>query len=137
MRVADWMQRKLITINPQETLRTAWQLLRQHHIRHLPVVEEGRLIGIVTDRDLRQAMPYLLDKVHIREVMTKRVVGVSLDVSIAKAADLMLRNKIGCLPVLEGEVLVGIITESDILRAVAEQKGILALPEVPLLQGKE
>lgn len=143
MQVRNWMTKEVVTVGGATGVREAAELMKARKIRHLPVVEEGRLIGIVTDRDLRLAMPSqattlavhelhsLLDKVQVREVMTKRVVGVPPDVSIAKAADLMLRNKIGCLPVLEGGTLVGIITESDILRAVAEEKGIMALPEIP------
>ncbi|MGH7382722.1 MAG: CBS domain-containing protein, partial [Candidatus Methylomirabilales bacterium] len=57
MRVEDWMRRRPVSISPQETLRTAWRIIREHRIRHLPVVEQGRLVGIVTDRDLRHALP--------------------------------------------------------------------------------
>ncbi|MEE9138346.1 MAG: CBS domain-containing protein [candidate division NC10 bacterium] len=146
MQVCNWMTKKVSTVNGATGLREAAELMKAGKIRHLPVVEGGRLIGIVTDRDLRQAMPphalsldvhevdYLLDKVRVGDVMTKRVVGVSPDVSIAKAADLMVRNKIGCLPVLDGEALVGMITESDILRAVADKEVVF---EAPLSRGTE
>lgn len=146
MQVSNWMTREVVTVSGTTGVRAAAALMQARNIRHLPVMEGERLIGIVTDRDLREAMPppalfldvheadYLLDKVPVCDVMTKRVVGVSPDVSIAKAADLMIRNKIGCLPVLEGEALVGIITESDILRAVADKQ---ALFEVPTSRAKE
>ncbi len=148
MQVCDWMRREVVFVSGAAGIREAAELMKAHKIRHLPVLEEGRLIGIVTDRDVRQAMPpralsldihevhYVLDKVHVRDIMTPRVVAVSPDVSIAKAADLMYRNKIGCLPVLDAEKLVGIITESDILRAVAEKKGEAAMPEGPLWQAQ-
>ncbi|MFQ5802551.1 MAG: CBS domain-containing protein [Candidatus Methylomirabilales bacterium] len=146
MQVCTWMTKEVLTVTGATGLREAVELMKARKIRHLPVVEDERLIGIVTDRDLRQAMPphalsfdvhevdHLLDKVRVRDIMTKRVVGVSADVSIAKAADLMVRNKIGCLPVLDGEALVGMITESDILRAVANRQAVF---EAPLLRGKE
>ncbi len=146
MQVCDWMMKEVVTVNGATGIRVAAELMKARKIRHLPVVEGERLIGIVTDRDLRQAMPpqalcldvhevdYLMDEVHVCDVMTKRIVGVSPDVSIVKAAELMVRNKIGCLVVLEGEALVGIITESDILRAVADKEAVF---EAPLSRGKE
>ncbi|MFQ5989583.1 MAG: CBS domain-containing protein [Candidatus Methylomirabilales bacterium] len=145
MQVRNWMTKEVVTVSGATGIRVAANLMKTKKIRHLPVMEGERLVGIVTDRDLRQAMPpqalaldvheldYLMDEVHVSDVMTKRVVGVSPDVSFAKAADLMVRNKIGCLVVLEGEALVGIITESDILRAVADKE---ALFEVPVSRGK-
>lgn len=130
MRVADWMQRKPITIKPQETLRAAWELLRQHRIRHLPVVEKGRLVGIVTDRDLRQALPsravsleihefpQLAGMVRIWEVMTRVLITVSPETSIQEATCLLLKYRIGSLPVVRGERLVGIVTNTDLLKAL-------------------
>jgi acetoin utilization protein AcuB len=134
MQVRDWMTKEVVRVSGTASLREAAELMEIQKIRHLPVVEGDCLMGIVTDRDVRQAMPSrvmslehhefqnLLDKVRVGDIMTTRVVGVSSDVSITKAAGLMCRNKIGCLPVLDEEALVGIITESDILRAVAEDE---------------
>jgi acetoin utilization protein AcuB len=141
VQVRDWMTKEVVRVSGATSLREAAGLMKVRKIRHLPVVEGDRLIGIVTDRDVREAMPShavslenherqnLLDKVYVRDIMTARVVGVSPDVSIPKAAGLMCRNKIGCLPVLDEEALVGIITESDILRAVAEGAGEIVLPD--------
>jgi acetoin utilization protein AcuB len=137
MQVRDRMTRNVVTVSRSCGIRAAAELMKARRIRHLPVVEGGRLLGIVTDRDLREAMPpaqsidvselqSLLAEVQVSEIMTTRVVGVSPDVSIARAADLMVRNQIGCLPVLEGEALVGVITASDILRAVAEREALAA-----------
>lgn len=149
MHVHDWMTKDVVTISGASSLREAIELIRAREIRHLPVVDGGRLIGIVTDRDIRKAIApepllldvheadYLLDKVYVRDIMTRQVVGVSPDVSFAKAAELMVRNKIGCLPVLEGEMVVGIITESDILRAVAEEERGAVGQKVPHSRGKE
>jgi acetoin utilization protein AcuB len=130
MRVEGWMRRKPVTISPQETLRTAWRIIREHRIRHLPVVERGRLVGIVTDRDLRHALPsravslemheipYLAEKVRIWEVMARAVVTIHREAPIEEAARLLLQYRIGGLPVVRGEILVGIITKTDLLRAL-------------------
>jgi acetoin utilization protein AcuB len=129
------MTKEVVWVSGGTSLGKAADLMKVRKIRHLPVMDGKQLMGIVTDRDLRRAMPAqvksleghdpqnVLNKVCVRDIMTSRIVGVSPDVSIPKAAGLMYRNKIGCLPVLDEEALVGIITESDILRAVAEQAG--------------
>jgi acetoin utilization protein AcuB len=90
--------------------------------RCLPVVHDGRLIGIVTDRDLRQYMG-LLEKIKVNAVMTKSVVTVSPRDTIEKAAQLMLEHKIGGLPVVEENKLVGVLTTSDLLKTFLEVMG--------------
>jgi len=134
VRVEDWMRRRPVTIAPQETVRTAWQLIREHRIRHLPVVEGGRLLGIVTDRDLRHALPsraasldmheipYLAEKVRIWEVMARAVVTIDRQAPIEDAARLLLKYRIGGLPVVQGERLVGIITKTDMVRALLHRE---------------
>jgi CBS domain-containing protein len=134
------MQRKPITIKPQETLRTAWQLLRQHRIRHLPVVEKGRLVGIVTDRDIRRALQLdatslefhelldLLDRVKVRDIMSTKIITVTPETPVEEAARIMVEMKIGCLPVLEGERPVGIITENDLLKALVDLLKVWTTP---------
>ncbi len=136
MLVEKRMKRDPVTVAPDASFRHAMTLIRQKGIRHLPVVEDGRLVGIVTDRDIRQTSPspatslaihelhYLLEKVTVREVMTRKVISVTPDTPIEEAARLMLRHKIGGLPVLEGEKLVGIITETDLLQAFVEVMGV-------------
>jgi acetoin utilization protein AcuB len=130
------MKRDPVTVGPDDSFRHAMSLIRQKGIRHLPVVEEGRLVGIVTDRDIRQASPspatslevhelhYLLEKVRVRGIMTKNVYTVAPETPIEEAARLMLTHKIGGLPVLREGTLVGIITETDILSAFVEVMGI-------------
>jgi len=125
-----------ITVGPQDSFRHAMNLIRQRGIRHLPVVEGGRLVGIVTDRDIRQASPspatslemhelhYLLEKVKVRDIMTANVVTVTPETPIEEAARLMLQHRIGSLPVLRRTELVGIITETDILHAFVEVMGV-------------
>jgi acetoin utilization protein AcuB len=136
MLVEKRMKRDPVTVAPQDSFRHAMTLIRQKGIRHLPVVEGDRLVGIVTDRDIRQASPspatsleihelhYLLEKVKIREIMTKKVHSVAPDTPIEEAARLMLQHRIGGLPVLRAGGLVGIITETDILAAFVDVMGV-------------
>lgn len=138
MLVERWMKANPITVGPLDSFRHAMNLIRQRGIRHLPVVEGGRLVGIVTDRDVRQASPsaatsleihelhYLLEKITIRDIMTSEVVTATPEMPIEAAARLMLTHRIGCLPVLREMALVGIITETDILSAFVEVMGIQA-----------
>ncbi len=135
MRVEQWMNQDLVTVTPEESFRTAMHLIRQKGIRHLPVVEGKRLVGIVTDRDLRQAAPwgatslsihelhYILEKLSVREIMTKHVVSVRPDQTVEEAALLLLGHRIGGLPVVRDGELVGIITETDILQAFLQLRG--------------
>ncbi len=135
MRVEQWMNQDLVTVTPDESFRTAMHLIRQKGIRHLPVVEGKRLVGIVTDRDLRQAGPsgatslsihelhYILEKLSVREIMTKHVVSVRPDQTVEEAALLLLGHRIGGLPVVRDGELVGIITETDILQAFLQLRG--------------
>jgi acetoin utilization protein AcuB len=130
--VKDWMTRQVITATRKTTLPEAHRLMTENHIRRLPVVENGRLVGIVTRGDVRGAEPsgatslsiwevnYLLSRLKIEELMTRAPVIINEDATIGEAAELMLQNKVSGLPVLDSEErLVGIITESDIFRLVA------------------
>ncbi|MCA9920238.1 MAG: CBS domain-containing protein [Anaerolineales bacterium] len=132
--VKDWMSRDVITAVPTMGLLDADTLMRENNIRRLPVVENGRLVGIVTYGDVREARPsaanslstwemnYLLASLKLGEVMTKQLVAISPEATIGEAADLMLTKRISGLPVVDGSgLLVGIITESDIFRMVVHQ----------------
>jgi acetoin utilization protein AcuB len=135
MQVQEWMNEDVVTVTPDDSFRTAMHLIRQKGIRHLPVVEGKRLVGIVTDRDLRQAAPsgatslsihelhYILDKVTVREIMTKQVVTIRPDQTVEDAALLLLGHRIGGLPVVVEGDLHGIITETDILQAFLQFRG--------------
>ncbi len=124
--VEDSMTRDIVTLSPDETAATALALCRERRIRHLPVLAEGRLIGIVSDRDLRSSTPALgdparataLQEVLVRDVMAGDVVSVFPDDPIELAANTMRERKIGCLPVLDGEDLVGVVTASDVMDAL-------------------
>jgi acetoin utilization protein AcuB len=133
--VRDWMTPHPITIDPKTTLPDAHRLMKDSHIRRLPVVDRSRLVGIVTLGDVREAQPsaattlsiyelnYLLSKLTVERLMTREPITVAPDATIAEAARLMLQHKIGGLPVVEpvGNKLVGIITESDIFRIFAQE----------------
>lgn len=133
MQVVERMKTKLVVASPTDSVAAAWRLLRQHQIRHLPIVEEGKLVGIVTDRDIRLVFPSALtsgrreqdphdalEKVAVREIMTGQVVTVAPEASIANVARLLLERRIGGLPVVQGSRLVGIITKTDILAAFVD-----------------
>jgi acetoin utilization protein AcuB len=127
MLVADVMNEKLTTVTPQTTLPEAMRLMTERGIRHLPVVDSGVLTGIVSDRDLKRAMAspatslsaqeltYLLDKLRIGEIMTRAVITIAPGFPVEEAARIMIEEKISALPVTEAGLLVGIITETDVL----------------------
>ncbi len=126
MHVKKLMVRKLITIPPQTNILNALKVMRNNSIRHLPVVDEGNLVGFVTEGDLRQAsLLSLVDKVSIDDVMIKKPVTISPEASIEEAARLVYRHRIGGLPVVVGRKLVGMLTIVDILAAFIQLLGIL------------
>ncbi|MBC7254205.1 MAG: CBS domain-containing protein [Actinobacteria bacterium] len=132
MLVRERMSINPVTLSPEDTLREARRLIKEHGLRRFPVVEDGKLVGIVTDRDVRQAdmssavvqerryVEYILDRIQVRGIMTPDPITVTPDTSIVEAARLILENKIGGLPVVEGGRLVGIITETDLIRTLVE-----------------
>jgi len=131
MKVRDLMSADPIAVSPDTTVFDARQTMVKERIRHLLVTEGQRLLGIVTDRDIRLNLPsqatslsvwevnYLLARLTVEEVMTTGVIIIGPDQNARNAARLMLEHKIGALPVLDGERLIGIITETDVLRAFA------------------
>lgn len=136
--VQDWMTPNPITITPQTTLPESHRLMREHSIRRLPVINKGKLVGIVTLGDIREAQPsdattlsiyelnYLLDKLTAKEFMTHNPVTISPDETIAEAARLMVEHKVGGLPVVAEGELVGMITETDFCRLLMAQSQIAA-----------
>ena len=137
MRVKDLINGPPITIAPDTPVLEARRVMQTRAIRHLLVVEHDRLVGIVTDRDIRLNMPspattlsvwevnYLLARLTVREVMTTTVIVVEPDRSARDAATLLVTEKIGALPVVDGERLVGIVTETDFLRAFVERESLV------------
>jgi acetoin utilization protein AcuB len=129
MNVSKWMTRSPVTVRPETPVPEAKQIMERRRVRHLPVVDGDRLVGIVTDRDIRLNLPspatslsvweinYLLARLTVGEVMTKRPVTIEAGSPVTDAAKLMLERRIGALPVVEDGALVGIVTETDLLRA--------------------
>lgn len=133
MLVEEIMSRQVITAAAEASVLAAVELFRLHAIRHLPILEENRLVGIVSDRDLRGVVPSLpgpkdaahLSSLKLREVMHHPVITAHPLDPIEDAARLMYQHRIGCLPVVSRGELVGIVTETDILRALVELLGSL------------
>jgi len=126
MQVSKRMVRKLVTIPPNTSILKAMEVMRKHSIRHLPVVDGNDFVGFVTEGDLRQAsLLSMVDKVSIEDVMIKDPVTISPEASLEEAAKLISTRKIGGLPVIKGNKLVGIITIVDILQAFIQLMGIL------------
>lgn len=136
MTIEKAMSSKVVTLDARSTLLQATRTMKDNKIKHLPVVDgSGALVGIVTDRDLKRAsasdattlevheLLYLLDKVTIDSVMRKNVVTIEPGTALKQAAALMVEKGIGCLPVVNGGQLVGIITRTDVLRYFAGQQG--------------
>ena len=137
--IRETMQKNPITVGPDATFYEARALIRDKGIRHLPVVEKNnQLIGIVTDRDIREAAPsdatalsvhelhYLLGKLRVSAFMTPRekLITITSDILIEEAVQLMHDHKVGCLPVVEGNRLVGLITVTDILAHLVDLFGL-------------
>ncbi|NNG47406.1 MAG: CBS domain-containing protein [Deltaproteobacteria bacterium] len=152
MIVEKRMMRNPVFVDEDDSMKIAMDILKDREIRHLPVLKGGdKLVGILSETDIKQASPspatgleirevyYLLDKVKVKQIMTRRPYTVSPDAPIEDAALMMREKKIGCLPVVEKGRLVGILTETDILDAFIDSMGVrgpghrieLALPNRP------
>ena len=133
MQVRDLMSRQVVTIGTSESCLDAVVRMQRARARHLPVVNrEGLLVGMITDRDLRHLLfssrmfealgssrvDVLLDGVHVAEIMSTDVVTTAPDAGLADAASTMRKEKVGSLPVLENGRVVGILTETDVLRHI-------------------
>jgi len=113
------MTRRPISVSPETSLAQARQLLAECRIRRLPVMAGRRLVGIVSDRDLRSASGRP-DQTPIEQIMTRNVVTATSQMRVDDAARIILAGKFGGLPVVDGDELVGIVTETDLLRAFLE-----------------
>jgi acetoin utilization protein AcuB len=147
MFVSERMSHPVITVSPDLSIVEALKILKQEHIRRAPVVKNGKLVGIVSDKDLLNAssspattlsiweLNYLLDKIKVHDVMTKEVLTVTGNTPIETAARIMADNKVGGLPVMRDSKLVGIITETDLFKVFLElfgarEKGVRITLEV-------
>ena len=154
MFVKNQMTPHPITITVDSSILAAQRIMKENHVRHLPVLNKtGALVGLVTRTSLEQVRPsklttlsiyelsYQLDKITVRDAMVRKVVTVGEAVPIEQAARLMLEHKIGSLPVLRGERLVGIITDTDLMRTMLEllgarQPGVRLTLKVPDTAGE-
>ena len=135
MLVGERMTHPVVTVSPDTPITDALKLMRQEKIRRMPVVQNGKLVGIVSDKDLLNASPssatslsiwemnYLLSKITVDDVMTRDVLTVTPDTPIEQAARIMADNKIGGLPVTDNGSVLGIITETDIFKLFLELMG--------------
>jgi acetoin utilization protein AcuB len=131
--VRNWMTPDPITISPSTTLPQAQQIMMEKNVRRLPVVWNDKLVGILTFGDIREAKPseantlsvyelnYLLDRLTVKAIMTPDPITVEPDSNIEQSATLMVKHKIGGMPVVEEDRLVGIITETDLCRLIVTE----------------
>jgi len=137
MPVQDWMSKDLVTIDADTSIMKASKVMKQNNIQHLPVMSQGRLAGIISDRDLKEATPskattldihemyYLLDKIVVKSLMSKTLITIAPGDTVEKAAAVMLKNHVSALPVVDAQTaLAGIITKGDIFRAFVSISGI-------------
>lgn len=129
--VSQWMTPNPFTIAPNSCIVDAYHIMKEHHIRRLPVMEGPKLVGIVTLTDVRGAAPLgmpdmleinsVLSQIRVERVMSRKVITVNADAPVQEAARLLLEYKFGGLPVVKNGELVGIISEADIFRLVIQQ----------------
>ena len=130
MQVREIMSKDIEVVDRNDNLRTVEERMATKQLRHLPVLEQGEVVGLVTQRDLfkaamSSAMGYgekaqraYLQSVRVKEIMTYPVVTVSPDTSVAAAAEMMINKGIGCLPVVDDHQLIGMVTKTDLLRCL-------------------
>ena len=153
MLVKDRMSRHPITVTTDVRIDEALKMMRDNKIRRLPVVDkDGRLVGIVSEMDLLYASPspatslsvyeihYLMARITVQDVMTKEVISIEEDTPLEEAARIMVDNKIGGLPVVRNDTLVGIITETDLFKIFLEllgarEKGVRLTLQTPNKRG--
>lgn len=135
MAVKDFMTRKVVYVSPDTTVAHTADMMREQGLRRLPVIENDRLVGVVTERTMAEAssskvtslsiyeMNYLLNKTKIRDIMARDVVTVSPYASLEDAVYAMMKNQVGILPVVEAGQVFGVITEKDVFKAFLEVSG--------------
>lgn len=137
MLVENWMNPKVITVDVSEPMLGATKLMKENQIRHLPVLREGKLVGIITDRDLKRASPsdatsleahellYIIANIKVGEIMTRNPITVPCDYTVEEAAEVLLKNRISGMPVVDKEgKVVGTITQTDIFRVLLSLTGL-------------
>jgi acetoin utilization protein AcuB len=126
MNVESWMSRNLVTIGKDAGIRDALMVMKKYSIRHLPVVENGLFVGLVSSGDLKQViLASMLENLKVSDVMLQNPFTVTLDTPLERAAMIIFEKNIGCLPVVEEGRAVGILTVKDLLKAFIEIMGVL------------
>ena len=137
MLVGNWMSKDVITVDVEDSMHDAVKRMKQNNIRMLPVLKKGKLVGIVTDRDLKRAaasdattldvheLLYLVSKIKVRDIMTQDPITVPQTYTIEETAEVLLKNKISGVPVVDqnGDI-VGTITQSDLFRVLISLTGV-------------
>jgi acetoin utilization protein AcuB len=135
MLVKDWMATPVFSVGAEASISEVVNLMRDKKVKHIPVVAEGKLLGVISDRDIKEYSPskgtsldifeinYLLAKTKAREIMRAKVLTTSPETPVEEAAMLLYDNNIGCLPVVEDGRLVGIISDRDMYRVLVEITG--------------
>ncbi|MHC1790702.1 CBS and ACT domain-containing protein [Solidesulfovibrio sp.] len=140
MLIKDWMSKSPVTAKPATSIMKAAKLMKENGFGRLPVIDDdGRLVGIVSDRDIKEASPskattldmhelyYLLSEIKVGDIMTKTVISIGPDDTVEKAAVLMLRHSVGGMPVIDKHgIVVGVITDSDIFKVLVSITGVLS-----------
>ena len=136
MLVRNWMSPSVVTIDEEASMQEAMKLLKQHNIRMLPVLREGQLVGVVTDRDLKRAsasdattldvheLLYLISKIKVKGIMSKNPISVAPDLTVEETAEILLKQKISGAPVVDNGKVVGTITQTDIFRVLIALTGV-------------
>ena len=137
MLVKYWMSKDVVTITPADSMKRAMDLIKKHQIHQLPVMKDNKLIGMLTDGDLKRAsasdattldvheLIYLLDKIKVSDIMSKPAITVPQDFTIEEAAEILQRHKIAALPVVDSNGdLKGIITQHDLFSALVSLTGL-------------
>ena len=147
MRIGDIMTRKPITVDSETSIVDSKSIMKENNIRRLPVVDKGKLVGIVTERMILEASPspatslsiyeihYLISKMKVKDIMVKNPITISPDTTFEEALLLGQEKRIGAFPVLEKGKLVGIITESDLVRFIANIWGAREKASTIVIEG--
>ncbi|MEW6115474.1 MAG: CBS and ACT domain-containing protein [Nitrospirota bacterium] len=136
MFVSDWMTKKVYTVSPDDSISDAVRMMKERKIKHLPVLKEGKIKGMVSDRDIKEFTPssattldiyelhYILAKAKVKDIMKTKVITTTPETPVEEAAMVLYDRMIGCLPVVENGRLVGIISDRDIFHALIDITGV-------------
>lgn len=136
MLVKNWMSKKVITIEADDSMQHAVNLMKEHKIRMLPVVKKGKLVGIISDGDLKKAsasdattldvheLQYLIAKIRAKDIMTKDPLTVPPNFTVEETAELLSTHKISGMPVVDNDEIVGIITRDDLFKVLISLSGL-------------